>query len=265
VWYIVVDKIKKQHTPHMKYHISEKDWQVIYAFLKTIPKIHIKDEYKTRLFVEAVYFLMRTGIQTRMLPDYYGNCYSIYQRFLDWKNKGIWEGLFKYLQKNNGKQYMIDSTTIRANQCAAGYKKNSQEEECLGRSRGGYGTKVHVITDEDGNPIEFILTPGNKHDITQAEVLTKNIKDTTIIADKRYDSHDFEEFLHKNNCEVVIPSRKTNRAQRNIDMNIYKLRHFIENFFSKTKCFRRICTRFDKTASSYITWWYFASSIILLR
>jgi transposase len=75
----------------MKLYISEKDWQIIYSFLKTVPRIHVKDEQKTRIFIEAIYFLICTGIQVRMLPDYYGNCYSIYQRFLDWKKKGIWE------------------------------------------------------------------------------------------------------------------------------------------------------------------------------
>jgi transposase len=249
----------------MKYHISEENWQAIYSFLKTIPKIHIKDEYRTRLFIEAVYFLMRTGIQIRMLPDYYGNHYSIYQRYLDWKENGIWERLFRHMRHNISKQCMIDSTSIRANQCSAGYGKHSQEEQCLGRSRGGYGTKVHVLTDGEGNPMMFILTPGNNHDVTQAENLTREIKDTTVIADKGYDSQEFVDYLHKNNCEVVIPSRCNNKIQRGIDKNTYKQRHYIENFFSKIKCFRRICTRFDKTASSYISWWHIASFFILLR
>ncbi|MDR2075238.1 MAG: transposase [Holosporales bacterium] len=100
--------------------------------------------------------------------------------------------------------------------------------------------------------MEFILIPGNSHDITQAENLTKNLRDTTIIADKGYDSQEFAEHLLNNNCEVVIPSRCTNKNQRTINRNTYKQRHYIENFFSKIKYFRRVCTRFDKTASSYI-------------
>ncbi|MDR2075239.1 MAG: transposase [Holosporales bacterium] len=73
----------------MKYYISDKDWQAIYSFLQTIPRIHIKDEYRTRKFIEAVYYLLRTGVQVRMPPYYYGNLYSIYQRYLDWIKKGI--------------------------------------------------------------------------------------------------------------------------------------------------------------------------------
>jgi transposase len=249
----------------MKYYISEKDWQVIYSYLKTVPRIHIRDECRTRIFIEAVYFLMRTGIQVRMLPDYYGNHYSIYQRYLDWEKRDIWRKMFEYMRIQSSKCCMLDSTNIRANQCAAGYKKNSQEEQCLGRSRGGFGTKVHVLTDGEGNPMMFILTPGNNHDITQAENLTKELKDTVVIADKGYDSQEFVDYLHKNNCEVVIPSRCNNKIQRIIDKDTYKGRHYIENFFSKIKYFRRVCTRYDKTASSYISWWYIASFFILLR
>jgi transposase len=200
-----------------------------------------------------------------MLPNYYGNAYSIYQRYLDWKRKGIWEDLFKYVQVESSAQYMIDSTIIRANHCSAGYKKNTQEEECLGRSRGGYGTKVHVLTEGEGKPVVIILTPGNDHDITQAKNLTKDLRNTTVIADKGYDSQEYVETLLKNNCKAVIPSRSSNKIQREIDRNTYKQRHHIENFFSKIKCFRRICTRFDKTASSYISWWHIASFFILSR
>lgn len=103
--------------------------------------------------------------------------------------------------------------------------------------------------------MEFILTPGNNHDITHAENLTKNLRDTTIIADKGYDSQVFEGFLLKSNWNIVIPSRKTNKKQREIYINkdTYKLRHFIETLFSKIKYFRRIFTRFDTSVSSYIS------------
>jgi hypothetical protein len=63
---------------------------------------------------------------------------------LDWKKRGIWEKMFGYI-KIQLILGLINSS--------AGYKKNSQEEQCLGRSRGGYGTKVHVLTDGEGNPL----------------------------------------------------------------------------------------------------------------
>ncbi|AZL16105.1 transposase [Rickettsiales endosymbiont of Stachyamoeba lipophora] len=79
---------------------------------------------------------------------------------------------------------MIDSTIVRAHACSAGYYESSQDQEALGRSKGGFTTKIHALVDALGNPLKFILTPGQKNDITQAENLTKDIVNTTIIADK---------------------------------------------------------------------------------
>lgn len=65
---------------------------------------------------------------------------------------------------------MIDTMTIRVHACFAGYGKNSQDGEALGR-RGGFTTKIHAIVDALGNPLKFILTSGQRHDITQAKEL----------------------------------------------------------------------------------------------
>ena len=249
----------------MKRNINERTFQEIYKFLKTLPRIHIKSEQATRIFLEAIYFLVYSGIPVRMLPDEYGNCFSIFQRFLYWKKLGIWGKLFIHLQDPDGEYYMIDSTIVRANQCSAGYRKNSQEDDCLGRSVGGFSTKIHALCDALGNPVDFILTPGNNHDVTEAKNLTKNLVDTMIIADKGYDSQEFIDFLKSNNCECVIPPRSNRSTTRTYDKFIYKTRHLIENFFSKLKYFRAVFSRFAKTSDSYISFLHFASSIILLR
>ena len=86
---------------------------------------------------------------------------------------------------------MIDATIVRAHPCAAGYGKNSQEREALGRSRGGFTTKIHATVDGLGNPLKFILTPGQRSDISQAEALSANLSNTALIGDKAYDCDDF--------------------------------------------------------------------------
>jgi transposase len=133
---------------------------------------------------------------------------------------------------------MIDGSIIRANQCAAGYSRESNEN--LGRSCGGFSTKIHALVDALGNPVKFIISPGNEHDITRAEELTKDLKDTKILGDKGYDSQPFVDFLGKSNCEALIPSRSNCKKKREIDKYVYKERHLVENFFSKIKHFRRI-------------------------
>jgi IS5 family transposase len=98
---------------------------------------------------------------------------------------------------------MIDATIIRAHACSSGYIGN-QEEAALGRSRGGFSTKIHALVDALGNPLKFILTAGQRNDITQAENLIQDVQNTTVIADKEYDSSAFVESLESKGCEIVI-------------------------------------------------------------
>jgi transposase len=138
-------------------------------------------------------------------------------------------------------------------------------EQSLGRSRGGHSTKIHLATDALGNAIRFVLTGGQRNDITQAEILIENLFPDYVIADKGYDSNEFILLLKKRNSEVVIPSRINRKIQRLIDTDLYKERHLIECCIGKLKHFRRVFSRFDKLAKNYLSFVQFASTIIWLR
>ena len=71
--------------------------------------------------------------------------------------------------------------------------------------------------------------------------------------------------LKARDAEVVIPSRVNQKVQREIDTHLYKERHLIENQIGKLKHFRRVFSRFDKLAKNYLSFIYFASSVIWLR
>ena len=159
----------------------------------------------------------------------------------------------------------MDATIVRAHACSAGYKKDSQESEALGRSRGGFSTKIHALVDALGNPIKFILTGGHRQEITQAHNLIEALQETTIIADKGYDSNAFIDCIESQNSDSVIPSRRNRKIQRIYDVHLYKERHLIECFFGKIKHFRRIFSRFDKAASTYMAFIQFVSVLIWLR
>ena len=137
--------------------------------------------------------------------------------------------------------------------------------QSLGRSRGGFSTKIHLAADALGNALRFILTGGQRNDITQAEELIENFTADYVIADKGYDAEAFVLKLKKRNSEVVIPSRVKNKVQRKIDEHVYKERHLIENQIGKLKQFRRVFSRFDKLAKNYLSFIYFASTVIWLR
>ena len=77
-----------------------------------------------RLFVEAVYWVGRNGGRWRALPPAFGKWFSVHQRFIRWARKGVWQMVFNTLAVNTDTEWlMIDSTIIRAHQCAAGAKK----------------------------------------------------------------------------------------------------------------------------------------------
>jgi len=137
--------------------------------------------------------------------------------------------------------------------------------QSLGRSRGGFSTKIHLATDALGNALRFILTGGERNDITQAELLIESLSADYVIADKGYDSEAFVLKLKEQNSEAVIPSRSNHKVQREIDLHLYKERHLIENQIGKLKHFRRVFSRFDKLAKNYLSFIYFASTVVWLR
>ncbi|MDT5157348.1 MAG: hypothetical protein QOH51_1705 [Acidobacteriota bacterium] len=147
--------------------------------------------------------------------------------------------------------------------CRRSTKKEG--EQSLGRSRGGFSTKIHLATDALGNALRFILTGGERHDITQAEALIKDLAAEYVIADKGYDSEAFVLHLKGQDSEAVKPSRATNKVQREIDTHLYKERHLVENQIGKLKHFRRVFSQFDKLAKNYLSFIYFASTVIWLR
>jgi len=107
---------------------------------------------------------------------------------------------------------LIDSTVIRAHPCAAGAskKKGGQAEQALGRGRGGFSTKIHVNVDALGNPVRFTLTGGQRHDITQADVLIAGYKGEYVIADKSYDADAFRQVVKASGAPANAFKKGTN-------------------------------------------------------
>ena len=111
------------------------------------------------------------------------------------------------------------------------------------------------MVDALGNPLRFILTPGQRHDITQADLLVKDLENTMLVADKGYDSNALVQQLEEQKSIAVIPSRKNRKQQRDYDKHVYKERHLIECFLGRIKHFRRIFSRFDKTATASMSFY----------
>lgn len=144
-------------------------------------------------------------------------------------------------------------------------KKGGQAAQALGRSRGGFSTKIHANVDGLGNPLRFLLTGGQRHDITQAEGLICDLQFERLIADRSYDADDFVHLLMDQQVEAVIPSRKNRKEQRTYDPHWYKERHLVECFFNKIKQYRHIFSRFDKLDQRFLGFLSFAAVLIWLR
>ena len=144
-------------------------------------------------------------------------------------------------------------------------KNGGQAAQALGRSRGGFSTKIHANVDALGNPLRFLLTGGQRHDITQAEDLIADYEFDRVIADRSYDADAFLQTIAEKEAEAVIPPRKNRKEQRDYDKHLYKERHLVECFFNKIKHYRRIFSRFEKLDKRYLGFLSFAGALIWLR
>ncbi|MGY3020989.1 transposase [Thermostichus sp. OS-CIW-17] len=135
----------------------------------------------------------------------------------------------------------------------------------MGRSRGGYSTKIHVSVDGLGNPLELRITGGEKSDITQGEELIEGWqrKDTKVIGDKGYDADKLIEKIGE--AQAVIPPKRNRKTQRHYDKHLYKDRHLIECFFHKLKQYRHLFSRFDKLARNFLSFLYLVSALFWLK
>ena len=248
--------------------LSDTQWSKIVEFLKTCPDIYTGDQSHLKCFIQAVLWITRSGSQWRLLPKQYGNWNSAYKRFARWCDKGIFQRLHQHFATDPDMEWLIiDTTIIRAHPCAAGALKASggQASQALGRSRGGFSTKIHVAVDGLGNPLRFMLTAGQRHDITCAEALIDGYSSEYVIADTSYDAMPFIESITDTGAVPVIPPRANRRDSRDYDVDLYKERHIVECFINKIKQYRRISARFDKLAVRYMGFLSFVATIICLR
>lgn len=103
--------------------IEDSAFERMYEYLRSERNIHTGDKQKVRRFLEAIYWMARSGAQWRMLPSEYGYWNSVYRRFEDWSDKGIWRRMFHYFSRDKDMEWlMIDSTIVRAHACAVGGK-----------------------------------------------------------------------------------------------------------------------------------------------
>jgi len=110
--------------------------------------------------------------------------------------------------------------------------------------------------------VRFVLLPGHRFDTVGVAPLIKDIEFGGLIADKAFDSNWIIEDMNERNAKIVISQHPRRTQPLDIDKDIYKWRHLIENFFCKLKEFKRIAMRSEKTDTSFEAMIYLASAVI---
>lgn len=201
--------------------------------------------------MEAILHRLRVGGPWRDLPGELGPWQTAYARFNDWSRRGIWSALFYDIRGElDGEWNFIDGSYVKVHQHACGARHGERSD--IGKSRGGNTTKIHASVDAHGNPVDFILTPGQVHDMKVAPELVDLFDAENVIGDKGYDSEALREKIRAKGSTPIIPRRKdSQKPNPEFDSHLYKQRHLVENLFARIKHFRAIATRFDKLSRNF--------------
>ena len=142
--------------------------------------------------LNGMLWINHSGAQWRAEPKRYGPWSSVYARFAKWVNEGLWERIFAELNQDADTENLsIDSTCVKVHESSNGGEKT--ENKAIGRTKGGLNTKIHAIVDGLGNPVAFLLSPGNENDSTHAIELMSmtDISGSNLLADKAYGTQKF--------------------------------------------------------------------------
>jgi transposase len=253
-----------------RHRLRDAVWASLHAKLVAIPGIWKRDVERLRGFVEAVVYVLRTGVAPREppsrlppcgtddrlcrswddLPERFGQPNSLYRRYRRWAQQGIWDALFESgIPEDELETVMVDATIAKAQRFASGARGGGEED--LGRSRGGLTTKIHVLVDRRGRPLCYLLTPGQAADCRYAQALLEGVSFAWLIGDRAYDTDALRGWCAEHGVEAVIPSKRNRKAPIPHDRVRYRTRHRIENLFGLAKDYTRIVLRKDKTSRSY--------------
>ena len=116
-----------------------------------------------------------------------------------------------------------------------------------------------------GNPLRILLTPGQRHEATQADALIEGFAAGWVIADTGFDSDPFRARLAEQESGAVIPANRSRATPIAHNKHLYQERHLVECFINKIKHYRRIATRYEKTARNFLAMIHLVCATVWLR
>lgn len=209
--------------------------------------------------VTAIWYVLRTGCPWRDVPAQFGPWSSVYTRWRRWCQSGLWTRLLGALTREPfGVLRHLDCSHIKLHQDGAN-PSGGQAEQAIGRTKGGINTKLAAVVDAHGRPISLCLAAGQRHDIKAVEPLLPGLANTHVVADRGFDADTFHRTLNQAGIRTCIRPKRGRDWRHVFHRGYYRQRHRVENFFCRIKRHRRIATRYDKLADSFLSFVQFAA------
>jgi transposase len=268
-----------------RHELTDQQWERLQPLLPPQKPRTGRPNKDHRTIINAILWLLRTGAPWRDLPERYGSWKTVASRFYRWQRAEIWPRILGRLQQQadadgqlDWSLHFVDGTIVRAHQHAAGARRPKDTEhadEGLGRSQGGFSTKIHLRAEGGGKPIAFLITAGQRHEQSVFEALMETgavkrrrrgrprLRPARVAGDKGYSSRKIRCYLRRRGIGAVIPRQKRERRTR-FDKAAYRQRNLIERLINRLKGFRRIATRYEKRAIHYLGMLGIASLVLWL-
>lgn len=267
-----------------RHDVTDREWKSIRVYLPAERNGKRGRPWVShRQVLNGILWVLNVGGSWRDLPPEYGKWSTVYSRFRRWRRNGLWDRIMNSLLRkldSRGKidrrLWCADGTIIRAHRSAAGAidsDRKKADNQALGRSQGGFGTKLHLLTDSRGILLAITATPGQSHEAKEFPNMMEQVelsihrrakRPKQLAGDKGYSSNKIRQWLSSKNIEPIIPN-KSNEPQQPFNQQIYKKRNIIERFIGRLKDYRRLATRYEKNADSFIAFIKIAVTRNLLK
>jgi transposase len=253
-----------------RHELTEAQWHRLAPLLPSQKPRVGRPNLPHRRIINGILWILATGAPWRDLPTQYGSWHTVSSRFYRWRQAGIWQRILAALQRLADRQgrldwsvHFVDSTIVRAHQHAAG-ARGGQAGQALGRSRGGFSTKIHVRADRRGQPLVLLVTAGERHDQTMFEPLLEQgqvrrdgrgrprQRPGRVVGDKGYSSRRIRHWLRRHGIRHTIPHKRNECRRGPFDRAVYRERNRAERLINRLKQYRRVATRYEKCAVNYL-------------
>jgi transposase len=227
-----------------------------------------------RTVLGAILWVLRTGAPWRDLPERFGPWATAWSRFRRWTAAGVWARVLAAPQRAADRAgrldwstHYVDGTVVRAHQHAAG-AVGGQDTEALGRSRGGFSTKVHLRAEGGGKPLAFVVSGGERHESRYVAALLARgrvrrpgrgrprVRPARLVGDRGYSYPTVRRLLARRGIRAIIPRRRDQRPDdgrhAQFDRAAYRERDRVERLVNRLKQHRRVATRYEKRAAHYV-------------